>query len=122
MEYLNATEEFVYIINDWGYFNKTSNQWTGMVRQLMDNDLDVSGMKIFMYKLLDNSSKKIISGVAILFTPTRSQVIQYLAKTTKLEMKFVFRSPKLSFSDNVFLLSFDKVNGQTALPLRIENH
>lgn len=59
MEYLNVTEEFVFIINDWGYFNKTSNQWTGMVKQLMDNHLDVSGMKIVIYKLPDdNSSNK----------------------------------------------------------------
>lgn len=37
-------------------------------------------------------------------------------------MKFVFRSPKLSFSDNIFLLSFDKVIGKATLPLRKENH
>lgn len=61
-----------------------------MVRKLMDNEIDIAGAPIF-------------------FTSARAQLVQFLAKTTKSEMKFVFRSPKLSFSDNIFLMSFDKV-------------
>lgn len=47
-------------------------------------------------------------GASPLFlTSDRIDVIDYLACTSETRSKFVFRSPKLSFTDNVFLLPFD---------------
>lgn len=47
-------------------------------------------------------------GASPLFlTSDRIDVIDYLACTSQTRSKFVFRSPKLSFTDNVFLLPFD---------------
>lgn len=43
----------------------------------------------------------------LFFTSDRIAVIDYIASTSQTRSKFVFRSPKLSFTDNVFLLPFD---------------
>lgn len=48
-------------------------------------------------------------GASPLFlTSDRIGVIDYLACTSQTRSKFVFRSPKLSFTDNVFVLPFDR--------------
>ncbi|XP_062540768.1 uncharacterized protein LOC134208842 [Armigeres subalbatus] len=39
-------------------------------------------------------------------TPYRIKSVQFLAMTGPLDYKFIFRSPKLSYTDNVFILSF----------------
>lgn len=43
----------------------------------------------------------------LFFTADRIDVIEYIACTSETRSKFVFRSPKLSYTDNVFLLPFD---------------
>lgn len=43
----------------------------------------------------------------LFFTADRIDVIEYIACTSKTRSKFVFRSPKLSYTDNVFILPFD---------------
>lgn len=43
----------------------------------------------------------------LFFTSDRVDVIDYIACTSQTRSKFVFRSPKLSFTDNVFLMPFD---------------
>lgn len=43
----------------------------------------------------------------LFFTADRVDVIDYIACTSETRSKFVFRSPKLSYTDNVFLLPFD---------------
>lgn len=43
----------------------------------------------------------------LFFTSDRVDVIDYIACTSQTRSKFVFRSPKLSYTDNVFLLPFD---------------
>lgn len=43
----------------------------------------------------------------LFFTADRIDVIDYVACTSQTRSKFVFRSPKLSYTDNVFLLPFD---------------
>lgn len=43
----------------------------------------------------------------LFFTTDRIPIIQYLTMTSPTRSKFVFRSPKLSYTDNVFVLPFD---------------
>ena len=43
----------------------------------------------------------------LFFTADRTNVIEYIACTSETRSKFVFRSPKLSYTDNVFLMPFD---------------
>lgn len=43
----------------------------------------------------------------LFMTTDRVQLIQYIAMPTPTGSRFVFRSPKLSYTDNVFLLPFD---------------
>lgn len=44
----------------------------------------------------------------LFFTADRIEVIDYIACTSQTRSKFVFKSPKLSYTDNVFLLPFNR--------------
>jgi hypothetical protein len=44
----------------------------------------------------------------LFFTADRIEVIDYIACTSETRSKFVFKSPKLSYTDNVFLLPFQR--------------
>ncbi|XP_058832109.1 glutamate receptor ionotropic, kainate glr-3-like [Topomyia yanbarensis] len=83
----NATVQFSYV-NSWGYFNSTTGRFSGMIGELQSDTADLGGTALF-------------------FTADRIKQIDYLSMTTKTRIKFIFRSPKLSITDNVFLLPFN---------------
>ena len=87
MSYLNASAEYS-IVNSWGYRDDKTNEWNGMVGQLIRKEAELGASPLFM-------------------TVDRIHIIQYIASPTKTGSRFIFRSPKLSFTDNVFLLPFD---------------
>lgn len=55
--------------------------------------------------LISNSAD--IGASPLFLTSDRVEVIDYLICTSQTRSKFVFRSPKLAFTENVFLLPFD---------------
>lgn len=61
-----------------------------MVGQLIRNEAELGASPLFM-------------------TTDRVPLIQYIAMPTPTGSRFVFRSPKLSYTDNVFLLPFDNL-------------
>ncbi|XP_062540770.1 glutamate receptor ionotropic, NMDA 1-like [Armigeres subalbatus] len=83
---LNATIQFSFV-NSWGYRNKETGKFSGMIGELQNNQADLGGTALFL-------------------TADRIKEIDYLSMTTPTRAKFIFRSPKLSFTDNVFLLPF----------------
>lgn len=87
--FLNASVRYS-IVNTWGYLNKDDGSWTGMIGELTDNKAEIGATALF-------------------FTDNRISVIQYVAMTTKTLSKIVFQSPKLSYTDNVFLLPFSRI-------------
>lgn len=87
MSYLNATAEFS-IVSTWGYKDDKTGEWSGMVGQLVRNEVELGASPLFM-------------------TVDRISIIQYIASPTPTGSRFIFRSPKLSYTDNVFLLPFD---------------
>lgn len=89
VSYMNATVNYT-IVDTWGYFNKNTSTWTGMIGDLVENRADLGATALF-------------------FTTDRIPIIQYIALTTKTRSKIVFQSPKLSYTDNVFLLPFSKI-------------
>lgn len=89
MSYLNATAEYS-IVSTWGYKDDKSGEWSGMVGQLVRNEVELGASPLFM-------------------TVERVSIIQYIASPTPTGSRFVFRSPKLSYTDNVFLLPFDSL-------------
>ncbi|XP_063706206.1 glutamate receptor 3-like [Culicoides brevitarsis] len=89
MAFMNATVQFS-VVDTWGYLNKENNTWNGMIGELTDNKADIGATALF-------------------FTDNRISVIQYVAMTTKTLSKIVFQSPKLSYTDNVFLLPFSRI-------------
>lgn len=87
--YLNARVNYS-IVSTWGYFNTTTKRWDGMIGELSQNVADLGASPLF-------------------FTTDRIAVIEYVAMTSATRSKFIFRSPKLSYTENVFLLPFDDV-------------
>jgi glutamate receptor, ionotropic, invertebrate len=87
--FLNATVSYS-VVPTWGYLNTDTGIWSGMIGELTENFADLGASPLF-------------------FTIDRVPVIEYLAMTSETRSKFIFRSPKLSYTDNVFLLPFDKV-------------
>lgn len=87
MSYLNATAEYS-IVNSWGYQDDQTKEWSGMVGQLVRNEAELGASPLFM-------------------TVERIPIIQYIVSPTETGSRFIFRSPKLSYTNNVFLLPFD---------------
>lgn len=87
MSYLNATAEYS-IVSSWGYKDDKTNEYSGMVGQLVRQEAELGASPLFM-------------------TVERVPIIQYIASPTSTGSRFVFRSPKLSYTDNVYLLPFD---------------
>lgn len=89
MSYLNASAEYS-IVSTWGYRDDATNEWNGMVGQLVRNEVELGASPLFM-------------------TIERVSLIEYIASPTPTGSRFVFRPPKLSFTENVFLLPFDNL-------------
>lgn len=85
--YVNATVRYS-IVPSWGYQNRTSGRWDGMIGELVENEADIGATALFM-------------------TDDRAGTIQYIAMPAATGSLFMFRAPKLSYTDNVFLLPFD---------------
>ncbi|EAT33628.1 AAEL014087-PA [Aedes aegypti] len=83
---LNATLKFSYVIT-WGYRHPETGKFNGMIGELKNDLADLGATALFL-------------------TADRIKEIDYLSMTTQSRVKFIFRSPKLSFTDNVFLLPF----------------
>lgn len=87
MSYLNASAEYS-VVSTWGYKDDNTGEWSGMVGHLVRNEVELGASPLFM-------------------TVERIPIIQYIASPTPTGSRFIFRSPKLSYTDNVFLLPFD---------------
>lgn len=90
IRFMNATVEYK-VVSSWGYLNNETGQWDGMIGQLVRGEAHVGASALF-------------------FTADRVGTIQYLSMTTPTKSKFVFQAPKLSYTDNVFLLPFESVS------------
>lgn len=88
ISYLNASVSYS-IVPSWGYLDD-NGEWSGMIGQLVRNEADLGATSLF-------------------FTADRVAVIQYIAMPSSTGSAFIFRSPKLSYTDNIFLLPFDNL-------------
>ncbi|XP_055388086.1 ionotropic receptor 75a-like [Condylostylus longicornis] len=87
-DFVNGTLEYKFV-NSWGYKDENTSKWSGMIGDLTENRSDIGASALF-------------------YTPDRIKYIDYIAMPTPTRSKFVFRSPKLSFTENVYLLPFDR--------------
>lgn len=87
MSYLNSSAKYS-IVSTWGYKDDKTNEWSGMVGQLVRQEAELGASPLFM-------------------TVERVPIIQYIVSPTPTGSRFIFRSPKLSYTDNVFLLPFN---------------
>ncbi|XP_052873871.1 uncharacterized protein LOC128279192 [Anopheles cruzii] len=86
--HLNASVRFT-IVTSWGYRNATTGLYTGMIGELQTDLADLGASSLF-------------------FTPDRIPVIDYLSMPIKARVGLIFRAPKLSYTDNVFVLPFER--------------
>ncbi|XP_055603749.1 ionotropic receptor 75a-like [Uranotaenia lowii] len=87
VQYMGAVVNYS-VVSTWGYLNTSSGEWSGMIGELSSRTADLGASPLF-------------------FTTDRIAVIEYVAMTSATRSKFIFRSPKLSYTENVFLLPFD---------------
>lgn len=87
--FLNASLQLS-IVKTWGYPDKETGYWPGMLGELIRDEADLGITPMF-------------------FVTYRLPVIDYISYTTKGNFRFVFRSPKLSVTNNVFILPFTKL-------------
>ncbi|VVC86476.1 unnamed protein product [Leptidea sinapis] len=83
---MNASKSYLYA-NTWGY--NQNGSWNGMTGYLARGEVEIGGSPMF-------------------FTSQRSSVVEYISSPTPTRSKFVFLQPKLSYENNLFLLSFQK--------------
>nr|AMM70654.1 ionotropic receptor 75q2 [Heliconius melpomene rosina] len=84
LDFLNASRKYIFT-ETWGY--RHNNTWNGMTGYLVRQEVDIGGSPMF-------------------FTSERMSVIEYISSPTPTRSKFVFQQPKLSYENNLFLLSF----------------
>ncbi|XP_038212065.1 ionotropic receptor 75a-like [Zerene cesonia] len=86
LDFLNASRKYVFT-DTWGY--RINNTWNGMTGYLNRAEVEIGGSPMF-------------------FTSQRISVVEYISSPTPTRSKFVFRQPKLSYENNLFVLSFQK--------------
>ncbi|XP_046959693.1 ionotropic receptor 75a-like [Vanessa cardui] len=85
MDFLNASRKYVFT-DTWGY--SQNNTWNGMTGFLEREEVDIGGSPMFL-------------------TSERLSIVEYISSPTPTRSKFVFQQPKLSYENNLFLLSFN---------------
>ncbi|CAK1596060.1 unnamed protein product [Parnassius mnemosyne] len=86
LDFLNARRKFIFA-DTWGY--RHNNTWNGMTGYLVRGEVEIGGSPMF-------------------FTTERVSIVEYISSPTPTRSKFVFQQPKLSYENNLFLLSFRK--------------
>lgn len=89
INFVNSTVEIT-VEYTWGYRNRTTGQWTGMIGKLVNNVSDLAVASFF-------------------FTAERIPFVDYIARPSPTTGAFIFRAPKLSYTNNIFLLPFDNL-------------
>lgn len=78
------------IVPTWGYKNQTSGEWTGMIGQVIRNEVDFGATALF-------------------FIAERVSVIEYISRSSTATSGFIFLSPKLSYTSNLYVLPFERL-------------
>ncbi|CAH0397941.1 unnamed protein product [Chilo suppressalis] len=84
LDFLNASRKYIFT-ETWGY--RVNGSWNGMTGYLIREEVEIGGSPMF-------------------FTSERISIVDYIASPTPTRSKFVFQQPKLSYENNLFLLSF----------------
>lgn len=89
MIFVNGSVKYS-IVSTWGYKNQTTGKWNGMVGELLDNEADIGATGLF-------------------FITDRVALLEYISNPSSLRGGFIFRAPKLSYTNNIYLLPFDRL-------------
>lgn len=112
LDFLNASRKYIFA-DTWGY--RVNGTWNGMTGYLIRQEVEIGGTKrdiIYRVHFFNVSTLYILTflftltGSPMFFTSERISVVDYIASPTPTRSKFVFQQPKLSYENNLFLLSF----------------
>nr|QLI62102.1 ionotropic receptor 75q2 [Streltzoviella insularis] len=84
LDFLNAKRKYIFV-ETWGY--RVNGTWNGMTGYLVREEVEIGGSPMF-------------------FTSERIAIVDYISSPTPTRSKFIFQQPKLSYENNLFLLSF----------------
>nr|QZH55082.1 ionotropic receptor 75q.2 [Achelura yunnanensis] len=84
LEFLNATGKYIFT-DTWGY--KLNGTWNGMSGYFIRGEVEIGGSPMFV-------------------TSERISFVEFISNPTRTSSSFVFQQPKLSYGNNLFLLSF----------------
>ncbi len=89
ISFMNATVKYS-IVPTWGYLNQTTGEWSGMVGEILSDTADIGATPLFL-------------------TGNRVSLLEYISRPTAARGGFMFRAPKLSYTNNIYLLPFDRL-------------
>ena len=99
LDHLHARPHLV-VARGWGNPYPAANNWTGMLGDM------AAGRSEF-------------GGSPTLVRESRVEVVDYLSHSVQTHSKIVFRAPKLSYTQNVFVLPFDRLVWLSAAALLV---
>lgn len=90
--FLNATVKYSIVptVPTFGYINKTTKEWNGLIGDFLNDRADVGATPLFIIA-------------------ERLPLLEYITNPTAVRGGFIFRAPKLSFINNIYALPFDRM-------------
>lgn len=89
IEFVNGTAIYS-IVPTWGYKDPTTGESNGMMGELLRNEADIAATPFF-------------------FRSDRVTLMEYISRPSPTVGAFMFRSPKLSYTNNIYILPFDRL-------------
>lgn len=87
MDIVNASFT-LHIFQSYGYYNKTTKQYNGMIRDMMIGNTDVTGVSVYM-------------------TEERFPAIDFLRRIgTRHDTRFLVKKPSMSYIKNIYVITF----------------
>lgn len=90
--FLNGTANYSKV-QGWGYRNNETGEYTGMFGQLIRNEANIAA-NLWFANLV------------------RFEHLQFISMACDSKLRFIFQAPKLTMTDNVYLLPFQWVSGK----------
>lgn len=99
MGYLNASHTLI-THGSHGYLNQTTGHWSGIIRDLLTDEIDIDGTGMFI-------------------TKDRLEVVDCLAFANPGKIKFILRKPPLSYVTNILAVAFRRTVWMSMLAVSV---
>lgn len=90
IRFLNASVHYT-VTDGWGYYDNVTNEFNGLTGMFIKKEVDITA-NVWFASLM------------------RFDYVQFISMTCPSELKILYQAPKLTMTDNVFLLPFQWVS------------